>query len=296
MNHAYVLALTSALLFSGASVIFARFSRSHSSLWMNLVKNSVAGMGFVLASASSMLWFGESWDGTSSLSAGYFFMSGFLGLGVGDWFLFRAYERIGSARALLVYSFQPLLLTIGGFLLFGQSLTGRQAGALLLMMACVWTISFEKFRTEGHWEWRGILFAIIGVILDSTGIILSRKGFDLSPGTSSFTANALRCVASILPFAFLAHFRGEKIWGAFRALGKREKALAAGASFLGTFLSLALWLTALKVGHIGGLAAVGSFNPISAAAWEWILHRKAPTPYFFAALGLFLVGFFLLLQ
>ena len=53
---ALLLALTSAILFSGASVIFARFASSHSSIWMNLIKNTIAFFGFSLIRA--MLWGG----------------------------------------------------------------------------------------------------------------------------------------------------------------------------------------------------------------------------------------------
>src|SRR5688500_12943125 len=99
-NTAYFLALTSAILFSGASVVFARFSVSHSALWMNLVKNSVAGAAFFAASAASVYLFGERLSDMSGTSAIFFFVSGFVGLGVGDYFLFKGYQRLGSARTI----------------------------------------------------------------------------------------------------------------------------------------------------------------------------------------------------
>jgi drug/metabolite transporter (DMT)-like permease len=82
----------------------------------------------------------------------------------------------------------------------------------------------------------------------------------------------------------------------FATLPWKDRALVVFAAFMGTFLSLSCWLTALKVGHIGSLAGVGSFNPVAASLWEWLLLRKRPTPYLIAALMLFLGGFFLLLQ
>lgn len=296
-NSAYFLALSSAILFSGASVIFARFSHSHSSLWMNVVKNSVALIAFT--AASLLLWFGgmESYSALHPLSVVFFLASGMLGLAIGDYFLFRAYQRIGSARTLLVFSFSPLFLSLGAFFAFGQKLTMYQGLALFFMMACVWTISYEKFRTAGHWEWKGIWFALIGVLLDNLGILLTRKGFDLSPSTNAFTANMVRCFGAVLLFAFLQKESSPlRIWGDFRKLSLQERRLAMGSSFFGTFLSLSLWLTALKIGHIGSLAGVGAFNPVAASAWEWILNKKRPTAYLCVALGLFAIGFFLLLR
>lgn len=292
---AYVLALTSAILFSGASVIFARYARSHSSLWMNLVKNLVATVAFLAASALSFVLTTESLGDLSTASLGLFALSGFVGLAVGDYFLFRGYQRLGSARTIMVFSFSPLFLTLEGYLFFGQSLSGRQGVAILLMMACVWTLSFEKFRTEGTWEWKGILFAVIGVLLDNVGVVLSRRAFDLSPGVSAFTANAVRSLAAVSLLLLANYWLKARVLREFGRLPWKDRSLVTFASFFGTFLSLSAWLTALKIGHIGSLAAVGSFNPVAASLWEWVLLRKRPTPYLLVALALFLAGFFLLL-
>jgi drug/metabolite transporter (DMT)-like permease len=295
-HGAYFLALTSAILFSGASVIFARFSVSHSSIWMNLMKNMVALLAFFLATAGSLLFAGESLRSLSGASALYFFLSGFLGLGVGDYFLFRGYQQLGSARAIMVFSLSPVFLTIEGLLFFGQQLNLGQGVAILLMMSCVWPISLEKFKAQGHWEWKGIAFALLGVFLDNVGVGLSRYGFDLSPGTSAFTANAVRCVGSVLPLLVWGFLRRERVFSRFAELRWPDRSLVVFAAFMGSFLSLSLWLTALKIGHIGGLAGVGAFNPIAASLWEWALLRKRPSSYLLLALGLFLSGFFLLLR
>jgi drug/metabolite transporter (DMT)-like permease len=295
-HGAYFLALMAAILFSGASVIFARFSVSHSSLWMNLMKNVVALVAFLFAAAGSILIGGESLSGLGTRSILYFFLSGFLGLGIGDWFLFRGYQRIGSARTIMVFSLSPLFLTLEGLLVFHQQLNIGQGFAILLMMACVWTISFEKFRSEGHWEWQGIAFAFVGVTLDNVGIVLSRQAFDLSPGTTAFTANAIRCVGSVIPLLLWGFLRKERVFFRLVELRWPDRSLVVFSSFMGSFLSLSCWLTALKIGHIGGLAGVGSFNPIAASLWEWALLRKRPSAYLLVALTLFLSGFFLLLH
>lgn len=162
-------------------------------------------------------------------------------------------------------------------------------------MACVWTISFEKFREKGEWEWKGILFAALGVLLDNIGVVLSRKAFDQSPEMGSFLANAVRTLGAILPFFVFLRIRRETPIREFIRLTGKEKATVILASFLGTFLSLFCWLTALRIGHIGSLAGVGSFNPVAASLWEWVLLRKRPTKYLVVALTLFLAGFAILL-
>lgn len=260
------------------------------------MKNTVALAAFVCAAAFSLGIGGESLAGLGVWPVLYFFLSGFLGLGIGDYFLFRGYQRLGSARTIMVFSLSPLFLTLEGFFVFGQPLNFGQGIGIFLMMACVWTVSFEKFRSDGHWEWQGIVFAFVGVLLDNIGVVLSRQGFDLSPGTTAVTANVIRCVGSVIPLLTWAFFRGEKVFFHFGRLEWRDRALVVFSAFMGSFLSLTCWLTALKIGHIGGLAGVGSFNPIAASLWEWLLLRKRPSAYLIVALMLFLSGFFLLLR
>lgn len=296
-NHhsAYFLGLFSAVLFSGASVVFARFSSSHSSQWMNFMKNSVAGLAFCVATLIAILFGQEALSHVTQSSYLYLLGSGFIGLAVGDYFLFRGYQRIGSARTIMVFSFSPLFLTIEGFLFFGQGLATHQLVALICMMACVWTISFEKFREKGEWEWKGIAFAAIGVFLDNIGVVLSRKAFDHSPEMGSFLANAIRAMGAVIPFYLVLCLRRETPIKEFLVLNLKDKCTVIFAAFMGTFLSLFLWLTALRIGHIGSLAGVGSFNPVAASLWEWALLRKKPTKYLIVALALFLSGFSILL-
>jgi drug/metabolite transporter (DMT)-like permease len=294
-HSAYFLALTAAVLFSGASVIFARFAVSHSSLWINFMKNSVACVAFCAVAAFSVLFAGEKLSDIGSSSYVLLLSSGILGLGIGDYFLFRGYQRIGSARAIMVFSFSPLFLALGGFLFFGQGLSWGQGAALFLMMACVWTISYEKFKSDGHWEWKGILFAVIGVSLDNAGVLLTREAFDRSPGMSAYTANAVRAIGSVVLIWILLKLAKERSLSRFKQLSFGDRNLVLLSGLMGTFLSLTCWLTALKIGHIASLAAVGSFNPVAASLWEWALLRKRPTPYLIVAMGLFLTGFFLLL-
>jgi drug/metabolite transporter (DMT)-like permease len=133
-------------------------------------------------------------------------------------------------------------------------------------------------------------------MLDNVGIVLGRKAFDLSPDTSAMTANAVRSIGAVVPLLLANYVFRARAFGEFARLDWRDRALVVLSGFFGTFLSLSLWLTALKIGHIGGLAGVGSFNPVAASLWEWLLLRKRPTAYLILALVLFLGGFVLLLK
>ncbi len=244
-----------------------------------------------MASAVSYFYLDESFLPLLGKPFLYLLASGMLGLAIGDLFLFQAYRRIGSARTIMIFSFSPLFLTFEGYLFFGQPLAWNQGVALVFMMSCAWVISFEKFRSNGSWEWRGILYAVIGVLLDNIGVVLSKMAFEESPGSSAFSTNAIRGIGALVPLLIINLFWRESLFSSFRSISTKEKTVVMGAGFMGTFLSLTLWLTALKIGHIGSLAGVGSFNPVAASLWEWILLRKRPTPYLMVALFLFFVGF-----
>ena len=137
-----MLTLVATLSFSSASLVFARFSRSVSVLWMNTAKAAVALA--LLCLTLPLLWsvngtfalFGSSagsWTAPSDFSTDLLLLSGMIGLGIGDLFLLDAFIRIGVSRTLMLYGFQPLLLGIGAALLFGQTFDTHRLVAIAFL-------------------------------------------------------------------------------------------------------------------------------------------------------------------
>lgn len=290
------LALIAILVFSGSSVFFAEYSRRHSALWMNTFKALVAVVAFTITVVAMTTWGHQSWQGISGYTIFALLSSGVLGLAIGDIFLLMSYARIGSARALMIFSFQPIFIGIQAYLFFGQTISWLQGLAILFMMACLFVISHERFQEQGHWEIRGILYALIGVLMDNTGVILTRSAFNNSP-IDSFQANWIRTLGAAAALLVISALRRRSLWQPFRTATRKDQSRVLVAAFLGTFVSLICYLTAIQTGHLATISALGGMIPLAAGFWEWLIEGKRPTRAFvfgfifsMAGLALLLVG------
>jgi drug/metabolite transporter (DMT)-like permease len=285
---AYYLALGSTLAFSFASLLFADIARKISPLWMNVFKASLAWVCFGITSLI------VGWAVIGPKAAAGMFASGVLGLGIADVFLLYAYARIGAARTLILFGFQPLLLSVEGHFLFHQDMSWGALVAVVFFMACLFTFSLERFRHEGHWELIGLAAALIGTLLDNSGVVLSRWAFDATPALSAFQANLIRSTGALMFFAVFGRFQKVHFVAGWKKLGARGQRLAFLAAFLGTFVSLCLYLTAVKIGVLGSISALGAAGPIFTSIMECIYLRRMPNRFLSIALGLFVIGFLIL--
>ena len=287
----YLLAFSAAVVFSLSSIVFTNFSRQVSALWMNTVKCLVATIGFLILNQ-----FFYGWHPVENNSLYAFFISGFIGLGIGDIFLLAAFAQIGPSRTLMVFGFTPLLTGLMGYMFFGQEMTALKFTAIFFMLLCLFIFSLEGYKKKGSWEIKGLLFALTGVLLDASGIGLTRYGFDLSPEVLPTEGNFYRCLGAIVAFILISRFKPIKVVENFKTLTKRQKYLVLVGSLGGTFLSLWLFLSAVRIGHLASVSAIGVTGPFLAALFETIFYKEKPSKYLIAAGASFACGFFILLS
>lgn len=290
MERSLALALCSTIIFAASSVVFAIFAKKISALWMNAFKATVALFAF----AAAVLIAGEWQDVPATKSILAFVLSGLIGLNVGDFFLMKAFQRIGSSRTLIIFSFQPLMMALFAYVAFGQGLRWSGLLAIFFMMACVFTVSFEGFRAAGRWEFLGPLFAFTGVSLDCVGILLTRLGFDSDPQVTVLEGNLFRCFGAGIGFLFLARFFRFQFRRRVQRFTFKTKLALFAASFGGTFFALWLYLTAISEGHLAKITAIVGSGPLFTAAFESLSERRWPSPYLWISLAFFAVGFILL--
>ncbi|MBX3040661.1 MAG: DMT family transporter [Bdellovibrionaceae bacterium] len=278
-------ALAASLAFAGGSVFFARYSRRISSIWMNTVKALTCGVGLSLTLAILGIW-----DPFPNTALYGLLLSGALGLGIGDLFLLGAFSKIGASRSLLIFGFQPLIMAVAGSVLFQQALLWNQGLALIFFIFCLVTLSLERYRLDGHWEIKGLLFAFIGVLLDNVGVLLTRFSFDLAPDLNPLQANLFRIGGALGVFLVLSFFIPLQLFKNFASLPVKDRFLAVGASLIGTFVSLSLYLNALKYGHLAILSGVVLTGPLFSALIESLIQKKRPSNYQIIAFICLLAG------
>ena len=282
----YLLAIGANLCFGTASIAFSRFSVSHSPGWINQLKVSVAFLGFIVA-----FFLLESYVSLTLTANAYLLGSGFIELCVGDLFLFRAFATLGPSRTLVLYSFQPFLLAVYGYFFLGQTLTLYQDAAIFCMIACVLTFLWERNRVHGKFDIAAFSLAFLGILLDAVGVMLSRQAYETNAELGSFQVNATRALGALMGFFLLNPKSFYSLFNDLKVMEKKERTLALSASFLGTFISLSLYLRALKTAHVATLTAISITLPIWVSLIEHVRLQVWPNRYLWFAFFLFLLGF-----
>ena len=290
MKEVYFLALGANLCWAMASQVFTFFSRHISSSWTNCFKALIALVAFSL-----YLFVTKTWVGGTFYSAGLLTLSGLLGLAMGDIFLLKAFSKMGPGRTLILFGFQPLIMGFFGHFIFNQGMDLSKLYAIIFFILCLGTFSFESFKKEGEWGVEGLLMAFLGMLLDAGGLVLTRLAFDSQKALTAMEGNFYRCLGALLGFFLLSRIRPIKLWDNYKALSLKLKLYAIGGSLLGTFLSLALYLRAIQIGHLASLSGLAITGTLFAALFECLIERKWPSKYLLISLMFFLVGMNILL-
>ncbi|MEZ4813945.1 MAG: DMT family transporter [Bdellovibrionota bacterium] len=282
-----ILALSACLVFSYATSLFADFSRAVSGKWINCFKLTVASFFFLLIGLFMR-------DGMIRSTIPLFMVSGALGLFLADHFLCEAFGKIGSARTLLIFSFAPFFVACWSYLFFGEKLSPQKLIAICFFVACVITLSLEKLKIEGRWEITGLVLAFSGVLLDGLANVITSYGFRVAPENGVFSVCALRAAGAFIAFLLLNPFLKVKLIENFNKLNSHKKRLAIVASFLGAFLSLTLWISAVKRGNLTTLVSLSGITPVFAAIFEVARGKTKFSKYLGLAFVFYFIGFYYL--
>jgi drug/metabolite transporter (DMT)-like permease len=285
----YALAIGANLAYSTASMIFSVYAKRFSSMWINQVKVLTAFIAFLIA-----MFFAEKFVSLQPATIGYLVLSGFAGLCLGDIFLFRAFTTLGPARSLVLYSFQPLMLGIYGYFFLHQIFTVNQTLSVLCMIVCIFIFMLERNKTTGSWDMKSFIWAFLGISLDAIGVMLTREAFESNVELQTFQVNVIRCIGALAGFLMISPKSYITVAKDMIALRKREILLVLGSAICGCFISLTMYLAALKYAHVGTLTAIAITGPVWVSLLECLYHRRLPNLYLVVAFCFFLTGFYLM--
>jgi drug/metabolite transporter (DMT)-like permease len=230
------------------------------------------------------------WHDIPASWVGLFLLSGTIGLGIGDILLLKAFSELGPGRTLILFSFQPLFLGVMSYYAFGQEVDSRKFMAIFFFILCVGITAFESFRRDRRWQVMGIALALGGILLDATGLVITRYTFNNNPQLTSLEGNFYRCVGAVLFFLLLSRVRPYNIVEQFKSLNLKSKTMVFLGGFLGTYLSLALYLHAVQRAHLASLAGVAITGTLFTNILECIISQKWPSKYLLISLIFFGFG------
>jgi drug/metabolite transporter (DMT)-like permease len=282
----YLFALAANLVFSTSGLGFTHYSKTITPYLLALFKVLIAFFCFAIVFAFSDLHFN-----LMSRPIIFLLISGTIGLCFGDLFLFKGYSTIGPARTLILFSFQPLFLGIYGYFFLNQNINFWQMLSILFMLSCLLLFANQRKGEVGHFDLRSFMFAFIGIALDAIGVILTREAFDNDPNLDGMSVNFFRCLGAVLAFLIISPRSFIKLGTIFKNLELKDKSILFSCAFFGCFVSLALYLSALKYAHVATLTAISITGPLWISMLECLYKKQWPNKTQLSALGLFILGF-----
>jgi drug/metabolite transporter (DMT)-like permease len=272
-----IAALATAVCWTITSAAFEHTGKKIGSLNLNLLR-LVIGMTFL----SLFTWITRGYILPFDASGKAWFwlsISGFVGIVLGDLFLFEAFVRIGARISMLIYSSVPPLSALLAYLFLGESMSFQQLLGMtitLIGISMVILISGdEKNKVKLAHPIVGILLAFGGAIGQAAGYIIGKYGMaDYDP----FAATQIRLIAGLISFSILFIFK--KQWGSFFKAFKHRSAMKAVTigSFFGPFIGISLSLYAVQQINPGVASTLISITPVLLIPYAILIKKETIVP------------------
>ena len=184
-----IAALATAVLWSGTSIAFSEASIRVGSLYVNVTRLVLAISYLVITILIAGI------DVTISSGQILFLgISGFIGLVVGDTFLFKAFQNIGARLSMLIMSLAPAIAAIMAYFFLGEIISLLGIIGIVITIGGIALVVLERKETPSanyKIDYVGIFFAFMGAVGQAVGLIFAK--FALNEGDiNSFVANIVR--------------------------------------------------------------------------------------------------------
>ena len=262
-------ALGTSLCFSLSSVLFTFSGRELGSILVNRTRLLIA---ILLVIVLHTLLYGQPLP----LNAGnerwfWLGLSGFVGLALGDGFLFQAFILIGPRLSMLMMALAPVLGAIMAWIFLGESLSLIEivgilvtVGGILIVVAERRTDSSAKADAQPTNRRRyviGLLCGLGGGLGQAGGLILSKLG--LVGGFPALSGNLIRLIVAGVVIWILA-IANRQLVSSYRDLRAHPRALSflTAGTILGPVLGVWLSLVSVQNANIGVVSTLSSLMPI----------------------------------
>ncbi len=270
-------ALLTALLWGLSACMHTSAARLVGSLSLNLFRLPLSLLFFL----AGMLIFGTPWSLPEG-AAGWFVLSGVVGLAFGDVVFYASAVRLGARLSVLLWELTPAATAVLAYFFLGEtiSLTGM-AGIALTMLGVLWVL-LEKHDgsipglTPQRWV-QGIFFALVSVAAQSVSTVCARNalvmGGDVLAGAALRTGSAS---LALWMFVLMAGRAGQVV----RTLRGSPQALRLmlAAGIIGPTVGVWLSLVAVKYTKAGIAATIIGLEPLVVIALLAVYERKRPSP------------------
>ncbi|MFH1276901.1 MAG: DMT family transporter [Candidatus Eisenbacteria bacterium] len=272
-------AVGAAMIWAGTSIIFTHAGKRATPLAANTFKTVLGSLLFALVlTIREGVPYGR---GIAPFDWGMLALSGVVGLSLGDSLLFKGFVILGTRRAMLVFSLNPVIGAVAGYLFLGERLGWKAILGMAVALAGVALVIGEKRppAPDGltpppdptplrpgrgsliarHVTLFGILFALGGGFGQAIGAILAKSSLQR---VDTLPATAIRMSAASLGLVILGLVTGKLHHWTRLIIQGRLAARMALASFFGPFLGVYLMVLSLDLAPTGVALTLLATSPI----------------------------------
>ena len=202
-------------------------------------------LGLVLVTLLSVLTTGQVLEIPAAGSGAiWFVLSGLIAFAIGDNFLITAFQTIGARITLLIFSISPILTAVGGYLIFGETLTPRNTlGMVLTLSGLMIVITSKDDHGQKNYSPIGVRAALLASIGQASGVILSKMGLE---SFAPIAGTQIRLFSAVL--GLIVYFSWKGYWKEVRQIRVHPHAWKAvvGDAFFATLIGVSLSMYAIK--------------------------------------------------
>ena len=263
-----LIALLTAICWTVTALAFQQATRRAGSLSVNIIRLLIAFVIFMVVSIFLRGSFFPS--GASQFNWIWLSLSGIVGLVFGDFFLFKSYEYVSARIAMLVFSLSPPFAAIISWFALGETMSLKSIFAMMVTLFGIILVVINKKKyndkkdgkknnLQFSFPIKGLLFAFIGTIGQSAGLVLGKYGIG---EYNVFAATQIRIMAGTIGFIILISV--VKRWSKVKVVAtdaKTMKFIGIGA-FFGLFIGVYLSFLAITYTTIGIASTIMAIIPV----------------------------------
>ncbi len=280
-------ALTAAILWAAATLMFGRMGRQLAPVVLNLVKGlfAIAFILITLAIQPALPAAAASSTDTSAFPVTatlYLLLSGGIGIGLGDTAYFSAINTLGARRALLLETLAPPIAAVLAWIFLAEQLSLMAVvGIGMTLLGVAWVIS-ERLPGTDQKKWgAGIQVALLATFCQASGAVLSRAAL-ANTTVDPLWSSLLRLLAGLAFMGVLVAVQPQRLgeyqrsavvdpqgtwqirWRSSLAALKTPRLIAAVgiAAFFATYLGIWLQQIALKYTATGIAQSLLATSPL----------------------------------
>lgn len=267
------LAIANAVIWAYSVILFKMSGKEISPVALNIFKITI---GVVLMLIVSLfmpypLFPKLGWQAYTILAT-----SGILGIALSDTLFFRTLNILGASRCAIVECLYSPFVILFSFIFLGERLTFVSSIGAVLVVSSLFLLSGEgrKDKIDQKALMSGIIAGILSMSTMGFAIVIVKPVLMVLPVVWVAMARMFFGVIALSIFSFFQSDR-KKTWGLF--FPQKIWKIALPACFLGSFITMLLWVGSFKFATANIAAILTQLNIVFTVFFAWIILKEPIT-------------------